>query len=176
MYSQESIDLLSRSGIDFRKFDEHGIDPQVFGELFTTSGVVLNEDIRWTSFHGAYDFAYLLKLLIGRPLPTEHKEFFELLKIFFPTIYDMKFMMKFYRNLKGGLNDLAQDLQVDRYGPQHQAGSDSLLTSRTFFKFRNTYFDGGIDDSKFEGVIYGLGLSAMDVHTPPSVVIMSMQS
>ncbi len=112
MYAQESIELLTRSGIDFKRFEEHGIDPSDFGEVFTTSGVVMNEDVKWISFHGGYDFAYLLKVLIGRNLPPEQKEFFEILKIYFPTIYDMKYMMKFHRHLKGGLNDLALDLHV----------------------------------------------------------------
>jgi len=60
------------------------------------------------------------------------------------------------KNLKGGLNDLAEALEVERIGPQHQAGSDSLLTGATFFKLRQTYFDGCIEDSKYLGVLYGL--------------------
>ena len=47
--------------------------------------------------------------------------------------------------------------QVERVGPQHQAGSDSLLTAMTFFQLRTTFFDGKIDDSKYLGHLYGLG-------------------
>ena len=32
-----------------------------------------------------------------------------------------------------GLAALAEALQVERIGPMHQAGSDSLLTAQTFF-------------------------------------------
>ena len=39
----------------------------------------------------------------------------------------------------------------------HTAGSDSLLTSSTFFKLRSVFFDGRIDDAKYRGVLYGLG-------------------
>jgi hypothetical protein len=28
-------------------------------------GIVLNDDIKWICFHGSFDFAYFLKLLIN---------------------------------------------------------------------------------------------------------------
>ena len=42
------------------------------------------------------------------------------LQIYFPTVYDIKYLMKFCDNLHGGLNKLAEVLQVERIGPQHQ--------------------------------------------------------
>lgn len=51
MYAQDSIELLTRSGIDFKKHEEQGIDVNDFGELLMSSGVVLNDKIKWTSFH-----------------------------------------------------------------------------------------------------------------------------
>ncbi len=36
-------------------------------------------------------------------------------------MYDIKYLMKFCENLHGGLNKLAEVLDVDRIGPQHQA-------------------------------------------------------
>jgi len=156
MYAQDSIELLTRSGIDFKKHEDQGIDVNDFGELLMSSGVVLNEKIKWTSFHSGYDFGYLLKLLTCSPLPAEESEFFEQIKLFFPCIYDIKFLMKSCKNLKGGLNELAEDLEIERIGPQHQAGSDSLLTSATFFKMRKLFFENQIDDSKYMGILYGL--------------------
>jgi len=156
MYAQDSIDLLIRSGIEFSNNEEYGIDVNDFGELLMTSGIVLNEDVKWISFHSGYDFGYLLKVLTCKPLPAEESEFFEAVRTYFPCIYDIKFLMKSCKNLKGGLNDLAEDLKVERIGPQHQAGSDSLLTCSTFFKMRNLFFENSIDDSKYLGVLYGL--------------------
>ena len=51
MYAQDSIELLTKSGIDFKKHEEHGIDVEHFGELLISSGFVLLEDVKWISFH-----------------------------------------------------------------------------------------------------------------------------
>jgi hypothetical protein len=60
-----------------------------------------------------YDFGYLLKMLTGKLLPDTENDFFELLKIFFPTIYDVKYLMKSCKNLKGGLEEVAKQLEVN---------------------------------------------------------------
>ena len=55
-----------------------------------TSGLVLAEEVKWVSFHSGYDFGYLLKLLTCTALPATECDFFELLKLYFPYIYDIK--------------------------------------------------------------------------------------
>ena len=80
----------------------------------------------------------------------------------------MKYLQKFVggpQGLHGGLQKLADALDVERIGPQHQAGSDSLLTANTFFKMRNVYFSGqnsGTDAplhlDKYANVLYGRGI------------------
>ena len=71
----------------------------------------------------------------------------------------MKYLMKFTDNLHGGLSKLAEQLDVARIGPQHQAGSDSLLTACTFFKLKQAHFADS-DMEKYAGVLYGLGSDA----------------
>lgn len=140
MYAQDSIDLLKTSGIDFNRMEGQGCDVHRFGELLMTSGVILSDDINWVTFHSGYDFGYLLKLLTCAPLPPTEVGFFELLNLYFPALYDIKYLMKFCGSLHGGLNKLAETLEVERIGPQHQAGSDSLLTAATFLKLAATFF------------------------------------
>lgn len=154
MYAQDSIDLLQNSGIQFKKHEDEGIEPLEFAELLMTSGIVLMDNIKWLSFHSGYDFGYLIKLLTDNNLPQDETDFFELLKLYFPTIYDVKvsvgifslkailwdllfqYLMKSCKNLKGGLQEVADQLELERIGPQHQAGSDSLLTGMAFFKMK----------------------------------------
>eukprot|EP00123_Amoebidium_parasiticum_P012407 comp21332_c1_seq1/m.29230 comp21332_c1_seq1/g.29230 ORF comp21332_c1_seq1/g.29230 comp21332_c1_seq1/m.29230 type:complete len:275 (-) comp21332_c1_seq1:563-1387(-) len=159
MYAEDSIALLKRSGINFEKHSTDGIDALEFGELLLVSGLVLSEDVKWISFQGYMDYGYLLKILMNSKLPEEENAFLVELETYFPVTYDIKYLMKSCRSLKGGLQDVADDLQVERIGPQHQAGSDSLLTCITFFKMRQVFFEDNIDDTKYMGHLYGLGAS-----------------
>lgn len=157
MYAQDSIDLLAKSGIDFKEHDEKGVDVSDFGEILMTSGIVLNEDVNWISFHSGYDYGYLLKVLTCKALPKEEQEFFDLLHTYFPCVYDIKYLMTSCGDLKGGLQKVSEDVEVERIGPQHQAGSDSLLTSATFFKMRSKYFGDKMNKEKYMGQLFGLG-------------------
>ncbi|XP_023325583.1 CCR4-NOT transcription complex subunit 7 [Eurytemora carolleeae] len=157
MYAEESVDLLQNSGIQFERHEREGIETVHFAEMLIVSGIVLLDNVKWLSFHSGYDFGYLLSILTNNNLPDGETEFFEILKIYFPNIYDVKYLMKSCKNLKGGLQEVADMLEVERIGPQHQAGSDSLLTGRAFFKMQEIYFEDELDDSKYLGHLFGLG-------------------
>lgn len=163
-YAEDSIGLLIESGIQFKRHEEEGIDPREFAQLCTVSGVVLSDSVRWLVFHGGFDFGYLLKMLTGQNLPEEESDFYELLSIYFPAIYDVKYIMQFCPMLKGGLQQVARALQVERTGHQHQAGSDSLLTGAVFFKIRQLYFAGNMDDDYCCGPVAGLGGIAFAIY------------
>ncbi|PPR05924.1 hypothetical protein CVT26_008818 [Gymnopilus dilepis] len=157
MFAPESVEQLQKAGFDFQRHEEFGILPNDFAELMITSGLVLSHDTKWISFHSGYDFGYFVKLLTAESLPTTEDAFFSLLKKWFPTVYDIKFLMRSTKSLKGGLQEVADDLGVMRIGTSQQAGSDSLLTASTFFKLREIYFDDHIDDAEYSGKLYGLG-------------------
>ena len=59
-----------------------------------------------------YDFGYFLKLLTALSLPTTEEAFFERLQKWFPISYDMKTMMRVAKGLRGGLQEVADDLGV----------------------------------------------------------------
>lgn len=137
--SMNSIKLLQDSGIDFQKLKRHGIHPLYFAEKVTASGLVLNDKVHWICFHGSYDFAYLLKIMMNEMLPKTKDAFYHLLKTFFPNIYDIKSFQNEFSIDSGGLNKIAEQLNLTRVGITHQAGSDSLLTQQIFFKLKESY-------------------------------------
>lgn len=152
----ESINLLREAGIDFDELVEHGIDPMVFSDLLMGSGLVVNPDVSWITFHGAYDFSYLLKLLINDALPQTSQQFMNYLKHIFPNVYDIKTMineMEQWRNYS--LSKLGFDLSIARTGHQHQAGSDALLTLELFFELLATKFRDGVPP-RLANKIFGL--------------------
>jgi len=158
-YAKDAIDLLSNSGIKFEEHASRGISPKVFAEYLIGSGLILNEDIKWVSFHGGFDFAYLLRMLIGQNLPDDEAGFYGILKTYFPSFYDVKYMIRDIDSMKGsGLSKIAGDLNVRRTGPQHQAGSDALLTVSIYFKLKEVYFRK-IVDQRHGNVLYGMSTS-----------------
>jgi len=159
MYAEDSVELLQNSGIQFERHERDGIETVDFAAMLLVSGTVLIDNVKWLSFHSGYDFGYLLSLLTNVNLPECEAEFFDTLNIYFPNIYDIKYLMKSCKNLKGGLQEVADTLEVERIGPQHQAGSDSLLTGRAFFAMTETYFESDLDDSKYLGHLFGLGMN-----------------
>jgi CCR4-NOT transcription complex subunit 7/8 len=164
-YSKESINLLYNSGINFNKVKKEGISHKLFAEYLTISGMVLNENVVWVSFNGFSDFAYLLKLLIGDFLPNNSNEFLDLMKLYFPNIYDIKYLIIRNEIYKGGLSKIAKELNIERKGEVHQAGSDSLVTIEVFFKLieNNSISKNEINLGK--NILYGIGDGSDDNET-----------
>ena len=174
MYSQESIDMLQKCGVDFAKAEEQGIEPKKFGSLLTTSGLVLDPEVSWLSFHSGYDFGYLVKIMSQQALPSDEEEYINIVRMWFPRIYDIKFLLRHAQrqNQRGlanqqtsniltalgtrsGLQDLADEVGCQREGRPHTAGSDAWLTGLVFWKMRSVMFDNLIPE-ELVGMIWGL--------------------
>ncbi|KAG8532279.1 uncharacterized protein KY384_003920 [Bacidia gigantensis] len=190
MYNNASIDFLVDIGLDLKKSETDGIDPAKFGSRLITSGLAYFEDVRWISFHSGYDFAYLVKLMNQNELPEDETEYRRLLKIYFPCIYDIKFMIQHalrtqsvndqplspeavnilnsFNQTKGSLQSLADELHIRRVGTAHFAGSDALITGKVFWEVKSKIFGGQINPEKYIGQIWGLNLSGTPLFSPQS--------
>ena len=155
-YSNESIALLTNSGINFELLQNRGIPADVFGEYLVVSGLVLNEDIHWISFHGIYDFAYFLRCVTNLPLPETEVAFFDSLRLYFPNYFDIRFLVRYNDEFRGSLSRLGQELNISRVGTKHQAGSDSLITSEIFFKLIKEFLHEDVTKTD-KNVLFGIG-------------------
>lgn len=186
MYNQPSIESLQVAGIDFSLLKREGIDPHKFAALLMSSGLVCFEEVKWLSFHGGYDFGYLTKLLRCESLPRDEYDFDYHMRLYFPTIYDIKHLMKHAIKLqnsgtltpgdastmellqkfeqKSGLENIADAMKIKRLGPAHQAGSDALLTGKVFFQMRDKVFRGKIGEEHI-GKIWGLAVPDVPIPT-----------
>lgn len=112
-FSPDSIELLKDAGINFNNLFEYGIESLVFAEGLISSGMVINPDIKWITFHGAFDFAYLVKSLTNEILPPTLEQFQYKCKQFFPAMYDTKIIAAEMDDIKGNsLQKLANELCV----------------------------------------------------------------
>ena len=149
LQSPDSISLLRQSGINFERFKKEGIDMYDFAPLFFASGLVMNERIIWVTFQCGYDLAYLMKLVTAQPMPKQESEYSKAVRIYFPHYYDLRYIMQQTIESVGSLQDLATHLGVVRYGPTHQAGSDSYVTLKAYFVAMQKYFDGQMINEKY---------------------------
>jgi len=155
-HSKDAIKLLFDAGLKFDVHAKKGIASKHFAEYLIGSGLVMNKDIKWVVFDGGYDFAYLIRMLEGQYLPDTETQFYNLLNIYFPSFYDVKYMVRDMETLRlGGLSKIATELNIKRYGAQHQAGSDALLTLSTFFKLMKSYMKN-TSEQKYMNVLDGI--------------------
>lgn len=64
-------------------------------------------------FHGSSDFSYLLRLLRNEPLPKTIEDFSKSIKVYFPSICDIKQVIQGSADLKEmGLTKLSSELGV----------------------------------------------------------------
>ncbi|TXG58019.1 hypothetical protein EZV62_015848 [Acer yangbiense] len=166
--NETSIDFLKKSGLDFERIRKDGIFMSVFRHKFLEI-LSVHANLKWVTFHGLYDLAYVLKLLSNNSLPLTVFDFVKEAAVYFTAVFDIKFIARFCKGLMGGelgLNRLACILTVDRRGEAHNAGSDSLLTACVFAKLKNVY---RIEESNFDGFLYSVSPKIQSMR--PKIVV-----
>ncbi|KCZ78407.1 hypothetical protein H311_00561, partial [Anncaliia algerae PRA109] len=136
MFAEDSLSLLLNANLNFKEHAENGIELDDFGELLFSSGLLLNPNVVWITFHGAFDFGYLLRCISEELLPDTIEEFLFLTSTYFKRFYDLKYILSGSYYVKKGLQEIADTLEITGIGPAHQAGSDSYLTLHVFFRLR----------------------------------------
>ncbi|KAK3227149.1 hypothetical protein Dsin_007011 [Dipteronia sinensis] len=166
--NETSIDFLKKSGLDFERIKKDGILMSVFRRKFLEI-LSVHANLKWVTFHGLYDLAYVLKLLSNNSLPLTVFDFVKEAAVYFTAVFDIKFIARYCKGLMGGelgLNRLACILTVDRCGEAHNAGSDSLLTACVFAKLKNVY---RIVERNFDGFLYSISPKIQSMR--PKVVV-----
>ncbi|KAM7259183.1 hypothetical protein ACFE04_014924 [Oxalis oulophora] len=156
-----SITFLKKNGMDLDKINELGISLDCFRRTFADLLSRQRLHMKWVVFHGLYDFAYLLTLMTGKPLPELPVQFAQSIGSIFGFVLDLKYVGGFcdegLSRTELGLEKLAKIVKVKRLGGAHHAGSDSLLTASVFLKMKELF---QIQDSDYGGFLYGLSFRA----------------
>ncbi|XP_004151393.1 putative CCR4-associated factor 1 homolog 8 [Cucumis sativus] len=128
--------LKNNKGFEFKKQRKDGIPSAEFRRAFLPI-FSSNRITKWITFHGIYDVAYLLKLMIIKAMPESMVEFAIIAQRFLGTVNDLKYMIGHCERLmKGelGLKRLAELLDVN--DTVFSGGSDSLLIALAYVKMK----------------------------------------
>lgn len=165
MCSSDGIDLLRQGGVGFDMNEVEGIDVFAFGELLISSGLVLDDSINWITYHSGYDLGYLLSVMLNDKLPVEEAGFLKTLSIYFPTVWDVKHIVRlFHTSPKSNLTEIAEELNIRgvmvNNNGMNSSGSEAILNSGVFFELRRAI----PEIAKAKGGLFGLG-DGFDTHT-----------
>jgi CCR4-NOT transcription complex subunit 7/8 len=172
MFATESIDLLERAGVEFDFLEDHGITHAAFGELLISSGLVLEEDVTFVTFHGGFALAYLLKLMTCRDMPSTVDAFVDAIHQYLPRLFDLRYaMQKVKPHWAGGsLDNLGAEFGIKREAtmPAHTAGSDAFLALKVYFAMEHAKM---ILPQPMEGHIYALEFRQKSAPPSPGSVV-----
>jgi len=142
MCSTEGLEVLKLSGLDLNRHKTDGIDIADFFEALTSSGLLMNPMVNWITFYSGYDLGLLVSQLINTAVPNEKEDYMELVRRFFPQVWDVKMLVKaFNLSTKNYLHEIAEDFQLFRGSSWSSAGADSRLTALCFYEILRSLGD-----------------------------------
>ncbi|CAL9082640.1 unnamed protein product [Musa acuminata var. zebrina] len=113
--------------------------------------------LKYVTFHGLYDVAFVIKMITRAPLPNTLNEFSDLVRTIFGQIYDLKYISRFCGGLRRGeigLVGLSRLLNFEPVGIRHQAAYDSLLIGALFNEMKQRRHN--VEDDRSASVLYGI--------------------
>lgn len=172
MMSSESFELLQKSGINFDNHLHNGIEIFEFSQLMIDSGLLMEDNVTWITYHAAYDFGFLVNVLTNNCMPNNREDFEWWVHKFLPNFYDLNLICKVIQDFKQQqqqqppqqqqqftLASLAEELGISRFPIFTTTGGQSLLTSLGYFqlsKLSMNKLPNGTTFASYKNLIYGI--------------------
>jgi len=140
--------LLQSKSVNFReKLKKIGINSTVFAESLFTSGLLLNNRLKWIGFNCLNDFGFLLRMISNKALPPTEEEFIEQLSVYFPQFFDVRHLIQ-VSPLKSELQREVEELIKLRLTLQNETNSKTMWL---FARVRKS-----IDEASCRNILFGL--------------------
>ncbi|CAL9728545.1 poly(A) ribonuclease Pop2p [Monosporozyma unispora] len=177
MISGESLELLRKSGINYEMHKNIGVSKFEFAQLMIDSGLLMDENITWITYHAAYDLGFLINILMNDIMPNNRKDFEWWIHKYMPNLFDLNLIYKVVRGFKYPpaqgklqqqvqqpsmeftLTNLADDVGLPRFPVFTTTGGQSLLMLLSFCQLNKISmhtFPDGTDFDNVKNVIYGI--------------------
>ncbi|CCD27468.1 CCR4-NOT core DEDD family RNase subunit POP2 NDAI_0K02770 [Naumovozyma dairenensis CBS 421] len=98
MMSNESIELLRKSGINFENHEKNGVELMEFAQLIIDSGLLLDSNVTWITYHTAYDLGFLINILMNDSMPNNKEDFEWWVNKYMPNVYDLNLIHKIIKD------------------------------------------------------------------------------
>lgn len=177
MISGESLELLRKSGINYEMHKNIGVNKFEFAQLMIDSGLLMDENVTWITYHAAYDLGFLINILMNDIMPNNRKDFEWWIHKYMPSLFDLNLIYKVVRGFKYPpaqgklqqqvqqppmeftLTNLADDVGLPRFPIFTTTGGQSLLMLLSFCQLNKISahtFPDGTDFDNVKNVIYGI--------------------
>ena len=174
MISGESLDLLRKSAINPEMHKTNGVKKFEFAQLMIDSGLLMDENVTWITYHAAYDLGFFIHILLNDIMPNNRKDFDSWVHEYMPSLFDLNLLYKIIRGYKYpppqnnsqqplpmevSLANLASDIGLPRFPVFNTVGGQSLLMLLSFCQLNKMFmhtFPDGSDFDTIKNVIYGI--------------------
>lgn len=168
MVSAESMELLRKAGVNFDHHKNNGVSIFEFAQLMMDSGLLMDQNVTWITYHAAYDLGFLVNIFMNDAMPNNLKDFEWWVHKYFPSVYDLNLIYKIIRDFKHPqqvqpsqytLSTLADEIGIPRFPIFTTTAGQSLLMLLSFCQLNKLSmhkFPNGTDFSKYKNVIYGI--------------------